>query len=148
MNSNHTKPSTKIFAPPIVLLACMTAAGCADINGKPGDSSHKPVFHEITVIFNEARCPTGTIYVNAPGTVPEVKGDNKDTIVWQSDPADIEYKIVFSPFSVIESGKDGSATGKIKKKAQELPPDIDYKYTIWNKFDCAAAPLDPHIRVY
>jgi hypothetical protein len=102
----------------------------------------------VTVNFDDNKCPVSTSFEGQLEGVPLLQAD-VDHIRWISNPEDIKFEVFFEPFrgQPIKSNAKGVTNKKKTMKADDLPL-TDYKYIIWNKNDCADAPLDPNFRVF
>jgi len=113
-------------------------------SGISGDSLNCPLSVEpVAVVGTNAKpCTSGK-----PNCITkENNGGNPTKVRWRSDPAGMNYSVVFSPFRGPQirttHGSDGCATGDISTTANDnVPPLIEgtvvmYKYTIVS----AAAP--------
>lgn len=119
---------------------------------------------KVRVAFDSNKCPVMTAgfenprnYCDGAQVSSLVLSADKDEIQWVAYNADftarktdVSYKIFFDPFSKAAAeakpNRDGLTDVKKTKKSNEIPVNVDFKYTIWSD-DCPQAPLDPRFKV-
>jgi len=128
----------------VLALLSLSLLGCGSNPSTPGVRSVK----DVTVNFDDAKCPVSTSFEGQLEGVPLLQAD-VDHIRWISNPENIKFEVFFEPFQgqPIKSNGQGITNKKKTMKADDVPL-TDYKYIVWNKIDCPDAPLDPNFRVF